>query len=123
MKTLDFGGYRVRYVASGHGTPMVFLHNGGSSHHIWDRQLSHFSRDHRVVVLDMLGFGQSDCPLIPYTVEMYAKQLAALLAAEKLERPILWATASAARPCWSTASSIRASRGPSSCSTSAAGSQ
>lgn len=79
MSSIDFRGYKVWYRASGSGEPMLFLHNGGNDHRIWDRQVEHFSKSHRVFVVDHLGHGQSDCPSIDYTLPLYTEQVAALV--------------------------------------------
>ncbi len=79
MSTDDFRGYKVWYRASGSGEPMLFLHNGGNDHRIWDRQVEHFSKSHRVIVVDHMGHGQSDCPSIDYTLLLYTEEVAALV--------------------------------------------
>lgn len=46
---------------SGHGTrPLVFLHGFGTDQSSWRDVAPHFAADHRLVLLDMVGFGQSD---------------------------------------------------------------
>ena len=39
MKSIQFGHYKVAYVEAGAGAPLLFLHNGGNDHRIWDYQL------------------------------------------------------------------------------------
>lgn len=71
----DFGGYRIAYHKSGQGYPMVFLHNGGTDHRIWDYQVEYFSKTHTVYALDILGFGGSDKPKAAYTLDLYTKMV------------------------------------------------
>jgi pimeloyl-ACP methyl ester carboxylesterase len=68
---------------------MVFLHNGGGDHGIWHYQLEYFAANYSVYALDLLGFGESDRPVIPYTLPLYLDLLAAFLAEKKLTRVIL----------------------------------
>ena len=62
MKKFRFGEYEVAYEERGTGEPLILLHNGGMDHRIWDHQIEHFSRTHRVLAIDHLGFGASDKP-------------------------------------------------------------
>ncbi len=79
MSTFDYNGYKVWYEESGRGEPLVFLHNGGNDHRIWDRQVEHFSKNHRVIVVDHLGHGNSDCPALNYTLPLFTGEVAALV--------------------------------------------
>lgn len=84
MSTVDFRGSKIWYRESGSGEPMLFLHNGGNDHRIWDHQAGHFSRTKRVIVVDHLGHGQSDSPRIDYTLPLFTEQMAALVDQLKL---------------------------------------
>lgn len=49
--------------AGDHGAPSVLLlHNGGTSHSIWRHQISDLAADHRVVAVDLPGFGSAPMP-------------------------------------------------------------
>ncbi|MBF0226969.1 MAG: alpha/beta hydrolase [Desulfobacterales bacterium] len=63
--------YKIAYLQSGKGTPMIFLHNGGLDHRIWDFQIEKFSKNYEVFALDLLGYGQSDKPEVEYTLNLY----------------------------------------------------
>jgi pimeloyl-ACP methyl ester carboxylesterase len=66
---VDVAGSRLYYYAAGTrgaGEPMVFLHGFPASSHLWQgvvRELSVCAPGHRMVVVDLLGFGRSDRPL------------------------------------------------------------
>ena len=79
MSTFQFHGYNVWYNESGEGGPLIFLHNGGNDHRIWDHQVNHFSATRRVIVLDHLGFGNSDRPSLDYTLPLYSEQVKSLI--------------------------------------------
>jgi pimeloyl-ACP methyl ester carboxylesterase len=78
--TWMFGDCNVAYHKSGTGEPMVFLHNGGADHRIWDFQVSFFSRTHTVYALDLPGFGESGHPKVPYTLDFYTRVLEGFIA-------------------------------------------
>jgi pimeloyl-ACP methyl ester carboxylesterase len=75
MRSIDCDGATLRYVDSGSGEPIVFLHNGALSHRLWDYQLAHFERSHRVVAPDFLGHGASDRPRRIYTADDFVRQV------------------------------------------------
>jgi len=56
VSTFDYNGCKVWYEESGQGEPLVFLHNGGNDHRIWDHQVAHFSKNCRVIAVDHLVF-------------------------------------------------------------------
>ena len=57
--------------------PLLFLHNfgGGASAYEWSKVYPAFSEDYRVVVPDLLGWGQSDHPARDYQVQDYLTTL------------------------------------------------
>lgn len=62
---VDLGGARIYYYAAGtrgEGEPIVFLHGFPTSSHLWSNVLQYLPAGHRVVVLDLLGYGRSDRP-------------------------------------------------------------
>ena len=63
---VDVGGVRLYYYAAGTrgvGEPVVFLHGFPTSGHLWSDVVPLVPVGHRVVVVDMLGYGRSDRPL------------------------------------------------------------
>jgi len=62
---LDLDGARIYYYAAGTrgaGNPVVFLHGFPTSGHLWGDVVPLMPQGHRLVVLDLLGFGRSDRP-------------------------------------------------------------
>jgi pimeloyl-ACP methyl ester carboxylesterase len=69
-------GSRVNYVDLGAGSPaIVFVHGLSGSWQNWLENLPHFSKAHRVVALDLPGFGDSELPPWEITVESYGRLL------------------------------------------------
>ena len=62
---IDVNGARLYYYAAGSrgaGEPVVFLHGFPTSSHLWTDVVSLVPKGHRVVVVDLLGYGRSDRP-------------------------------------------------------------
>jgi pimeloyl-ACP methyl ester carboxylesterase len=62
---VDLAGARLYYYAAGTrgaGEPVVFLHGFPTSGHLWTDVVPFVPAGHRVVVVDLLGYGRSDRP-------------------------------------------------------------
>jgi pimeloyl-ACP methyl ester carboxylesterase len=62
---VDVGGMRLYYYAAGvrgAGEPIVFIHGFPTSSHLWSEVVPLVPKGHRVVVVDLLGYGRSDPP-------------------------------------------------------------
>ena len=62
---VDVGGARLYYYAAGTrgaGEPVVFLHGFPTSGHLWGDVVAQMPAGHRIVVVDLLGYGRSDPP-------------------------------------------------------------
>lgn len=62
---IDLDGARIYYYAAGTrgvGEPVVFLHGFPSSGHLWTDVIPLMPAGHRLVVVDLLGYGRSDPP-------------------------------------------------------------
>lgn len=72
-------GTRVRYVDHGQGPAVVFLHGFASAIEAWAPVMPAFSKDHRVIALDLKGFGWTDRPPGDYSPPAQAALVLALL--------------------------------------------
>lgn len=64
-KTAQFAAVddaRLRFVDVGKGPPVVLIHGFASSLETWDLLIPELSKTHRVIALDLKGFGWSDRP-------------------------------------------------------------
>ena len=85
-----FGEHRVAYSDSGGGPEaLVLVHGWGSDRRVWDEQLDSLSRAHRVIAVDLLGHGRSDKPELPYTMDVLADSLDAVLEHAGVRRAVL----------------------------------
>jgi proline-specific peptidase len=72
-------GIQIHYAVSGEGDALVLLHALGSSCQDWLIQQQVFSQSYTVIAPDVRGHGDSDKPAGPYSIELFADDLAALL--------------------------------------------
>lgn len=74
------GGVRLHVVEAGRGRPIVLLHGIGGSAYSFRYMIHSLARSHRVVAIDLKGFGRSDKPLdSAYAVADHAAYVAAVL--------------------------------------------
>jgi hypothetical protein len=70
---LEVNGVDIAYVDSGGDKPaLVFVHGLSSYTAFWEHQVADLSRDHRVLALDLPGYGGSGRPDAPYSPPWYA---------------------------------------------------
>jgi pimeloyl-ACP methyl ester carboxylesterase len=73
------GGQPVNVIELGEGPAVVFVHGLSGSWPNWLEQLPVFAQDHRVIAMDLPGFGHSPMPNEPITISAYARILDDLL--------------------------------------------
>ncbi len=69
----------VNVIELGEGPPVVFVHGLAGSWQNWLEQLPVFARSHRVIALDLPGFGRSPMPREQITISLYARVLEQVL--------------------------------------------
>jgi len=79
QRWLTFDGRRVNVVELGSGPPIVFIHGLSGSWQNWLEQLPVFAREHRIIALDLPGFGASEMPAEKITISGYGRFVNALL--------------------------------------------
>jgi pimeloyl-ACP methyl ester carboxylesterase len=82
----------VRESGDPRGIPLVFVHGWSQSHLCWMRQFEgELADEFRLVAFDLRGHGMSEAPLAPeaYAGDSWALDVAAVLEALALDRPIL----------------------------------
>ncbi len=74
---------------SAQGPGVVFIHNGGTSSTIWRHQVEDLSADHRVIALDLPGFGESPLPAPAADLQEMVDLVAALITEKGLTPALL----------------------------------
>ncbi|MFX1589885.1 MAG: alpha/beta fold hydrolase [Promethearchaeota archaeon] len=67
------------YEITGKGDSLLLIHGLGSSTRDWEEQVPVFSQKFQVITIDLRGHGKTDKPKGPYSMEMFAKDIANLL--------------------------------------------
>jgi 4,5:9,10-diseco-3-hydroxy-5,9,17-trioxoandrosta-1(10),2-diene-4-oate hydrolase len=71
---IQVGDVKTRYWEFGESSsPVLFVHGIGSFIEHWERNLTEFSKHHRVYALDLVGFGLTEKPMISYSIPLLAK--------------------------------------------------
>jgi pimeloyl-ACP methyl ester carboxylesterase len=80
---IDVGGVRLYYYAIGDrgaGEPIVLIHGFPTSGHVWNELAPLLPTGHRIIVLDLLGYGRSDRPIgHDVSIRGHADRIIALL--------------------------------------------
>jgi 3-oxoadipate enol-lactonase len=79
MPLTTVNGAGLYYEEIGTGPSLVFLHGLGSSGLDWEEQVTAFSDQYRVITIDLRGHGRSEKPAGPYTMALFASDVASLL--------------------------------------------
>ena len=91
MKTETVNGVRLAFVDQGSGTPVLLVHGFPLDHSMWNAQIDALARNHRVIAVDLRGFGQSEAGDEMVTMEQFAHDMAGLLDALSIEDQVVFA--------------------------------
>ena len=79
MPKVKVGDINMYYEIHGSGEPLVYSSGAGVSTEACTELIPIYSPGYRLVLFDNRGAGRSDAPDVPYTMEMFADDLAGLL--------------------------------------------
>lgn len=88
MDVYEHDGIEMAYARAGDGPPVLFLHNGGTSHTIWRNQTAALSERYCTVAVDLPGFGASPRPQGGIDLAGYVEVVTAFVGAE-LAAPVV----------------------------------
>jgi pimeloyl-ACP methyl ester carboxylesterase len=89
LRNTKIFGRKICYYDIGNGPTLVLVHGLGGDADQWAYCFQALSATHRVVALELLGFGRSDKPSITYTIAGFVEVLDGFLQALGLERASL----------------------------------
>jgi len=80
LPEVEIKGVKLNYVAEGKGPKtIVFIHGLGENLESWKHQIKFFSRDFKVVALDLRGHGKSSIPKKKIEIDDFAGDVMSLL--------------------------------------------
>lgn len=82
-------GINIYYTDQGQGSALVLLHGFLENASMWHAFLPELSQKNRVICIDLLGHGQTECLGYVHTMETMAEAVEAVLQHLKIRRPIL----------------------------------
>jgi pimeloyl-ACP methyl ester carboxylesterase len=86
-RTVTVDGVKLHYFSGGTGSPLVLVHGLGSSAAVeFFYNLEPLAAQHRVIAIDLPGFGQSEKPALEYTIDLFVKAVSDLMASEGVGR-------------------------------------
>jgi pimeloyl-ACP methyl ester carboxylesterase len=82
-------GATINYVDIGQGPALVFIHGLSGCWQNWLENIPHFARSHRVIAMDLPGFGESPLPAEKISIKGYAAVVDALLDQLGIDRAVV----------------------------------
>jgi pimeloyl-ACP methyl ester carboxylesterase len=86
LRSHVLNGARVNYVEMGDGPPVVLVHGLSGCWQNWLENIPDLARRHRVVALDLPGFGESELPKEEISIPGYGRFVDAFLGEIGIER-------------------------------------
>ena len=81
---------RIAYSVYGSGnTALIFIHGWSCDSRYWENQTSVFSKDYKVITVDLAGHGHSSSNRTDYTMASFADDVKAVIDQEKIDKAIL----------------------------------
>lgn len=83
-------GVRLAYDDSGDGTPVLLIHGFPLCRKLWQPQTKALvTAGYRVIAPDLRGFGESDAPEGPYSMDLFADDLVSLMDFLHLDKAVI----------------------------------
>ncbi|MFV0565905.1 MAG: alpha/beta fold hydrolase [Flavobacteriaceae bacterium] len=84
--TIAYKGISVSYSDAGTGAPLILLHGFLENKTMWQPFIPTLSKTHRVVCVDLLGHGNTECLGYIHTMEAMAEAVKAVITRLKIEK-------------------------------------
>ena len=86
---LDYKNAAIFYTDSGKGPAVVLIHGFLENTTMWNLIIPELSKRNRVIAIDLLGHGKSDCIGYTHSMELFAETLEAVLKKVRIRKCIL----------------------------------
>lgn len=89
MKNILYKNTKISFTDSGEGTVIVLLHGFLENKIMWQEYVDFFSQKYRIITIDLLGHGESDCLGYVHEMEDNAGAVHEVLEHLKIEKAII----------------------------------
>jgi pimeloyl-ACP methyl ester carboxylesterase len=89
LKQIQFKNTSISYSDTGKGTAIVLLHGFLENQSMWDNYIQTFSKKNRVITIDLLGHGETECLGYVHSMEDNADAVHVVLAELRIRKAIL----------------------------------
>jgi len=86
MSMAQINDIQMYHEVHGQGYPLVLIHGLSATSLIWAFQVPEFSLDYRAVIMDLRGHGQSGKPEMEYSIDLFSRDVVALMDHLGIER-------------------------------------
>jgi pimeloyl-ACP methyl ester carboxylesterase len=89
LKQIIYKNTKISFTDQGKGTAVVLLHGFLENKTMWDKYVSALSKNHRVITIDLLGHGETECLGYVHTMEYQADMIFAVLISLRIRKIVL----------------------------------
>lgn len=89
MKTITYKNTKISFTDEGKGTAVVLLHGFLENKTMWNKYITTLSKNHRVIAIDLLGHGETECHGYVHVMEDQADVVFAVLIACRIRKAVL----------------------------------
>ena len=86
---LEYKNADIFYTDEGKGTAVVLIHGFLENTTMWQNIVPELSKKNRVITIDLLGHGKSDCLGYVHSMELFAETITAVLKQLKIRKAFL----------------------------------
>jgi pimeloyl-ACP methyl ester carboxylesterase len=89
LNQIIYKNTKISFTDNGKGTAVVLLHGFLENKTMWDKYVSALSKNHRVITIDLLGHGETECLGYVHTMEDQADMIFAVLISLRIRKIVL----------------------------------
>ena len=89
MKQIIYKNTKISFTDQGKGTAVVLLHGFLENKTMWDKYVSTLSKNQRIITIDLLGHGETECLGYVHTMEDQADMIFAVLISLRIRKIVL----------------------------------
>lgn len=89
LKQLTYKNIKISFTDEGKGTAVILLHGFLENKTMWNKYITTLSKNHRVITIDLLGHGETECHGYVHAMEDQADMIFAVLIALRIRKAVL----------------------------------